>query len=215
MKVDIALQCNPTNLIREVFVKWRKCQCSPYNWRTILEALSSLVVDERRLAISVATALRREKSGQPSLQLQGVRRPHPQSPPPPSPKRSNSDQNWKWVFVLVGINDELILQTHSVHCTLLLISHHSLLWGTTSQYQWWALLTLYKNLHQPTSEWITHTHTHTHINTEFLYNIPPFIVINWRPLLKHFTVMTVDRNFGVSVLRGERKRPHPLSPSPG
>ena len=66
MKVDIALQCNPTNLIREVFTKWRKCQCSPYNWRTILDAISSRVVGERDLAYTVADVLRRENAGHSS-----------------------------------------------------------------------------------------------------------------------------------------------------
>ena len=70
IKANWSHQADPLNFIREVFVEWENRQCSPYNWRTVLVALSSKYVGERKMALSLAQTLRREKKVQQARLLQ-------------------------------------------------------------------------------------------------------------------------------------------------
>ena len=64
IKANWSHQADPLNFIREVFAEWKKRECSPYNWKTVLVALSSESVGERAMAASLAETLRREKTVQ-------------------------------------------------------------------------------------------------------------------------------------------------------
>ena len=44
--------------IREVFIKWSQSRSSPYNWGTLLSALSTETVGERGLAEEIAKRLK-------------------------------------------------------------------------------------------------------------------------------------------------------------
>ena len=44
--------------IREVFIEWSQSRSSPYNWETLLTALSTETVGERGLAKEIAKRLK-------------------------------------------------------------------------------------------------------------------------------------------------------------
>ena len=69
-KANWSHQADPLNFIREVFVEWKKRECSPYNWKTVLMALSSKSIGERAMALSLAETLRREKTVQQTKRVQ-------------------------------------------------------------------------------------------------------------------------------------------------
>ena len=47
--------------IREVFIKWRQSRSSPYNWETLLLALSTETVGEQSLAEEIASKLKQRR----------------------------------------------------------------------------------------------------------------------------------------------------------
>ena len=70
IKADWSHEADPLNFIREMFAEWKKRECSLYNWKTILVALSSESIGERAMALSLAVTLRREKTVQQTKKSQ-------------------------------------------------------------------------------------------------------------------------------------------------